>query len=804
MSKEDKNIWEGQSSSRSTEETTPTRTTTGSASSFDIDVRRILALWPFILLFGLLGFAVGSIYLRYITPIYTLSTSISIEDKAEISLGQALLGSARDPFNDRIEYFKSPTLAAQLVDSLGLQYNAVSQGRFKNKDFYNIIRWEILTPEGSESPEINFTILPKTNGFHFVSGKLEGDAAWSVPFNLSGNRIVVHKVKNFGGFTPIYCYNINKLVTAFTLSAGLIITTSKESNVMTVRYSDLSAERAIDVLNGLTKIHNDAMTRDKSLGFLQAINFIEGRMAPLRNELDSIETSLAAFKASRGLVGNSTNGEMYLQRMQGYDNELTRIGIMESTIKAVEDFIRNPTIKDAEISFVGIENAGLQGLLSQYQQMRLQREKLALTAQETNPALKLADQNLADIRRNMELQLTNYKNNLRIAQQTYQQKISSANAMLSTMPVAEKELMDKTRFQNIKEALYLTLLQKREEAYIAKASITVNSKVIYPPLKNKATISPSKTSILFSFILAGLFLPILFAIIKEITSKKIISKKQLQNITGIPVIAELELVQYDASFPFVIGGNNRSMFGEQIRTLRTNINFYTSSDKKNHYVLLTSNVSGEGKSFLSMNIAKSYALQGKKVALLEFDLRRPKISKTIGLEDVKYGISTCLTGKNTFESIRYAIVNDDTEQFDLFPAGPVPPNPQELMSTRFMEEFKTYLDARYDIIIIDSPPYGIVADAQILGKWADLTLIVTRFNQTVREQVVEINEWRDNGLFKNISIIFNGVKNSGYFGYKYGYYYYKRKYGGYGYYSSYVSSSYISGGGSREKQNKTS
>lgn len=791
MSKEDKNIWEGNTSSRN--ESDYIRTAKTGASALDIDLRRILALWPFILLFGLLGFAVGSIYLRYITPIYTLSTSISIEDKAEISLGQALLGSARDPFNDRIEYFKSPTLAAKLVDSLGLQYNAVSQGRFKNKDFYGIIRWEILTQNEEDPDEINFSILPNKNGFKYVAGKENGEAQWDKPFVIGKNTVIVYKLKNFGGFTPIYCYNINKLITAFNLSGGLVVTTTKESNVLTVRYSDLSAERAIDVLNGLTKIHNEAITKDKSLGFLQAINFIEGRMMPLRHELDSIEGALAAFKASRGMVGNSANGEMYLQKLQNYDNELTRINIMESTIKALEDFISNPKLSEADLSFVGVENAGLQGLLSQYQQLRMQREKLALTAQETNPALILIDKNLADMKSNMENQLLNYKNNLRIAQNTYQEKIASANAMLMGLPIAEKELMDKTRFQNIKEALYLTLLQKREEAYIAKASITVDSKVIYPPLKNKATVKPSKITILFSFILAGLLLPILFAIIKEITNKKIISKKQLQNITNIPIIAELEQVQYNETFPFVIGGNNRSMFGEQIRTLRTNINFFLNAEKTTSYILLTSNVSGEGKSFLSMNIAKSYSLQGKKVALLEFDLRRPKISKAIGIDDNKIGLTTLLTGKRKPEEIRFAIVDDEKEKFDLYPSGSVPPNPQELISNKYMDELKVYLDANYDIVVIDSPPYGIVADAQILGKWADLTLIVTRFNQTIKEQIMEIDEWKATGIFKSVSIIFNGVKNSGYFGYKYGYYYYKRKYG-YGYYSSYV------GGGKQKKE----
>jgi len=787
--KEDKNIWEGNKANVSEPEYyVKNNQSANSGSSFDIDFRRILALWPFILLFGMLGFALGSIYLRYITPVYTLSTSISIEDKSEISLGQAFLGSSRDPFNDRIEYFKSPSLAAELVESLGLQYKSVSQGRFKNKDFYGIIKWEILDVLNQDPPEISFSILPKKNGFHYVSGKVEGDGLWEIPFVLNKHKIVIHKLKEFNSFTPIYCYNNNKLIVAFGLSSSLVVGTSKESNVLTVNYSDISAERAIDILNGLTKLHSEAMTKDKSLGFLQAINFIENRMDPLRNELDSIENSLAYFKAERGMIGNSTNGDVYLKNAQNYDNELIRISILENTIKAVEAYINNPNIKEADLSFVGIESPGLQTLLTQYQQMRMQREKLALTAQLTNPALELVDKNLAEIKSNMENQLLNYKSNLQIAKSTYERKMQMANEMLSRIPLAEKELMDKTRFQNIKEALYLTLLQKREEALIAKASITVNSKVIYPPLKNKATIKPSKITILFSFILVGLLVPILFAIIKEITNKKIISKKQLQNLTTIPVIAELELVQYDESSPFVIGGNNRSMFGEQIRTLRTNMDFYLINEKSTNYILLTSNVSGEGKSFLSMNIAKSYSLQGKRVALLEFDLRRPKISKALGIADNKIGITTLLTGRKTVEEIRVKVIDDEKETLDLFPSGTVPPNPQELISTKYMADFKKYLDDNYEVVVVDSPPYGIVADAQILGKWADLTLIVTRFNQTIKEQVLEINEWRESGIFKNVSILFNGVKNSGYFGYKYGYYYYKRKYG-YGYYSSYISNS---------------
>ena len=779
---EDNNIWENKGKSF---ETNPEKVQLKN-SPFEIDIRRILAVWPFILLFGLLGYAVGNIYLRYSNITFTVVTTVSMEENQPLSLGQAIIGNPRDPFNDRISYFKSPTLAAQLVDSLGLEYNSEAQGRFRNKSFYKIIKWHIVKNKADETPVINFSIIPQKNGFHFISGLVSGDANWNQPFMINSNKIIVEKLQEFSTNSPIYCYSMNNMAVAFMLSKKIEITSGKESNIIGVQYSDVSSDRAIDILNGLVGLFNYTLEREKSQGLSQSIQFIEQRMYPLRRELDSIENSLAAFKSSQGIVGESTNSQMYLSDIQTYDKELTKINILESTIKAVENFISNPSIKDADLSFVGIETPGLQAVLSQYQQMRLQREKISLTAQETNPTLMLIDRNLADLKSNMEKQLANYKANLRIAQNTYQQKMNSASSYLKTAPNSEKILMDKTRFQNIKEALYTTLLQKREEAAIAKASITVNTKVLSPPLMFNAILNPSKVKILTTAIFIGLLIPILFAFFKEIINRKIISKKQLQGLTKIPVLSELEQAASAENFPFVIEGNNRSMFGEQIRSLRTSISFYLDANKKCNYILLTSSMSGEGKSFISMNLAKSYSLQGKKVALVEFDLRRPKIAKALGLSDEKVGLTSLLLGKNTPDEIVISISNKEDETLDLFPCGTVPPNPQELISTEYMQILKNYLDENYDLVVIDSPPFGIVADAQILGKWADLTLVITRFQQTIKDQIQEINEWNNKGLFKSIAIVFNGVKNSGYFGYKYGYYYYKRKYG-YNYYSSNVS-----------------
>ncbi len=777
--KDDHNVWENKGGPIDQPATQQGKV---QANALDIDIRRIMSVWPFILLFGLIGYAVGSIYLRYANTIYSVSTSISLEQKAEVSLGQAIFGNPRDPFNDKIAYFKSPTLAAQLVDSLGLQYNAEAQGRFKNKNFYGIISWKILNVVNGDIPTINFSIIPKENGFQYVSDTIEGKGQWSVPFMIRNHQIVVNKLEEFSSQSPIYCYSKERLTAAFAVSKGINITSTKESNIIDIRYADISSDRAIDILEGLIKLTNEVLEEDKSLGFSQAIKFIEQRMAPLRKELDSIENSLAQFKASRGFVGNSANSEMYLEKMKDYDKELTQITILENTIRSVEDFIKNPNLKDADLAFVGVNNPGLQATLVQYQQLRQQRDKLALTAQETNPTLMLVDKNLADMRSNMDKQLANYKTNLRIAQSLYESKMGSANAYLRSAPIAEKELIDKSRFQNIKEALYLTLLQKREEAAIAKASVTVNTKVLYPPLKMNSILKPSRAKVLASAVIIGLILPIIFAFVKEVINRKIISKKQLQNTSIIPVIAELEQADNPTNQPFIIEGSQRSMFGEQIRSLRTNINFYNTAGKKTHFILITSSVSGEGKSFLSMNLAKSYSLQGKRVALLEFDLRRPKLSKALGIS-TKTGLTSVLIGKATPAEIVENIVNEQKQKLDLFPAGAIPPNPQELISGEYIHVLKKYLDDNYDVIVIDTPPFGIVADAQILGAWADVTLIVTRFQQTVREQVLEINEWHERGLFKSMALVFNGVKNSGYFGSKYGYYYYKRKYG-YSYYTS--------------------
>jgi capsular exopolysaccharide synthesis family protein len=284
---------------------------------------------------------------------------------------------------------------------------------------------------------------------------------------------------------------------------------------------------------------------------------------------------------------------------------------------------------------------------------------------------------------------------------------------------------------------------------------------------------------MFGAFFIGLWIPLIFTFIRELLNRKIISKFQLQQMLSVPVLAELEQVESKSGSLLEVGGNERSIFGEQIRNLRANLSFYTKPDKP-FVIMLTSNMSGEGKSFLSANLARSFALQGKRVALLEFDLRRPKLSSRFGFKPVK-GLTHYLIGNAEYDELPQQIAGD--ENFQFFASGPIPPNPSELMSSPKMDELFDNLYKNFDVIVVDTPPYGIVADAQLITSKVDITLVVTRFQFTVIDQVIEIENWHNTGVFPKIAVIFNGIRSRGYYGYKYGYYAYKRKYG-YQYYHS--------------------
>lgn len=782
------NIWESSRpglNSGQAELNKPFMMSNNKSLPMDLNFRRIISVWPFVLLLGILGYFGGKFVIRYARILYTVSTSINIEQKEEVTIGQALFPSSRDPFNDQIAFFKSPAFAMQIVDSLGLNYHADAKGTLKDKDFYGKIRWKIIPNPGTQQlPLLNFELTASKSGFTLKTKEGDHSGVWGQPIQVNQISVVIEKLSDFSGVQQISCRNTDRLEEAFSLSGRLAIASNKESNVIQISYSDYSGSKAIDILNEINKVYNTILVQDKTRSLTQAIDFIEKRLSPLSHELDSIENSIAVYKSLNGFVGTSANGELYLAQIKEYDRQLNDAAIQQEIINSVEKFIENPLLKDENMALIGIGDAYLQSNVSEYHLLWGEREKLLQTLNVAHPNVKAINDKIAIVKNNLILQLGNYRKNLEFARTNFLRNRSYTSELLQKTPEAERTLLGKFRLQQIKETLFLSLLQKREEAAISRASVAVKSRILVPPVLSSAIRKPDPSKIVYTAVVIGALLPLLIVFIREVLNKKIVSKKQIQRLSSVPVIAELELVSGIKERAFVIDNHSRSMIGEQLRSLRTSLDFYRKGVTGNSMVvLITSSMSGEGKSFLSLNLAKSYAMQGKRVALLEFDLRRPKISRKFIGQGNSLGLSDVLIGRCGWKQIVVPLEEREGERLDIFPAGKIPPNPQELISGTYTPGFIAELLNNYDVVIFDTPPFGIVADAQILSQWADITLVVARFGLTINEQIRELEEWNRKSLFKSMGIVFNGIKRKGYFGYKYGYYYYKSKYGN-SYYTS--------------------
>lgn len=782
MAQVDNNPWESYPNYRNVSELAERN---ARRNVWDIQYRRVLSIWPFMIISAVLLMIGAATYLRYQTDVYQLSTSIVVEDNQEMGLGQALF-SNRDPLNNQIAILKSPALSRRVVDSMGLNYHVKINGRFKDKELFKNINWRVVSrPDSLRDVNLQFEATATADGFRWKSGSTTGSAKWGEPFLLNAVTVVVHQY-NYHSESSFFCYEEDPDSEAFQLSEKLTVLSSKESNVLTISIKDVLPARAIAIFHYLVQNYNDQILQEKSKSLKQSLEFIQKRLAPLTEELDSIETAIALYQSQKGFINRSTNGALYLGKTQAYDEQLNQIDLQKSILRSAEEFLRNPATKESQLMMPYVTDSYLNGLISQYQTLRIEKDRMAMNVTSENPQLKLLEKQLQEVRENIDVQIGNYKKNISLLENNYNSKMSEAQQLLGATPDEEKTLLEKQRQQNIKQSLFLMMLQRKEETGIALAALSVKTTVIKQAKAPSEPISPKRKEIFLGALFIGLWIPLGFTILKEFLNNKIISKSQLQQMVSTPVLAELDEVEKSKNI-LEVGNKERSIFGEQVRTLRANLKFYQHPGKK-FFVMLTSSMSGEGKSFISANLARSFALQEKKVALLEFDLRRPKLAERFGIK-AKHGLTHFLIDRSKADELPIAVTEDG--YLHLFASGPIPPNPSELLVKEKMDELFEYLEKNYDVIVIDTPPYGIVADAQLMKDRVDVTLIVTRFRYTIREQVHEIEDWCRNAIFPNTAILFNGIRSKGYYGYKYGYYASKRKYG-YGYYHTSKDNSKIS------------
>jgi capsular exopolysaccharide synthesis family protein len=749
-------------------------------NAFDIDFRRLFYLWPFVIVSVLIAFGLAKLWLRYTVPLYESKLTVSMKDNDQgINLGPSSIFDTRNPMRDKAELIAAPATVKLVVDSLKLHYTALAKGRLKDMDLYNKVSWRLLTNH-HESYEV--AIKPKKDGsFVWEREGKTGIGTWGAPFGIGKDTLLVTTVIKLDEDDEIILEKVGVWPMAFKLAAKLKVVIGDQSNSATISIQDRLPARANDILTSLVEAYNYSSIDYKSKSLVQSIRFMNQRIAPLSGELDSIESSLARFKSSRGLIGNSAAGELYLTQTAELDAAVNNINLQREVLRSVEQFVNNPNLKEENLSLIGLSDPTMNAYVQQFQQLRLEREKLSTVVTAENPRMVLLESQLAKTREGINQQLRNYRNNIELQQKSISRQYEASKSLLRNTPIDEKQLLERQRQQEIKQSLFLLLLQRKEEANIALASTTSDVRLL-SPARAESPISPKPLLIYGSALLAGLLLPLLFGVARELFNGSITNKEQLDQMLSAPVLGSVDHTENSEEQFAIVAINDRTVAAEQIRALRASLRFYATKGKP-LVVLTTSSFSGEGKTFLSGNLARSFALQGLRVALLEFDMRKPKLAKRMGFR-TKSGISSVLTGHAKPQDI--FVADKETPTLHLYPTGIVPPNPSELITTHEMEVFKTYLLSNYDVVIIDTPPVGLVSDAQLLSEWADVSLVVIRFNVTPRSQVRDIESWHTTNKLGKMAVVLNGVKTTGYYGYNYSPYYYRRKYGGNEYYTESV------------------
>ncbi len=738
--------------------------------------QRFLPYWPVFLIALIISISFAFVKLRYATPMFRAFATIMLKDEETgvESVISALEGTtAKKNVENEIEIIKSARLMNKVVIDMGLYAQVFMPGRVRHLYAYKSspVSFIAIEPETINSSEmINFTFLPNENAIELKNVRYNLDDTVNTPYgkfalianknsNITDNRIFMVR---FVKVSEV----VKQLLSNLTIGTG-----AKQSTVLNLSITDPVPDRAVDVLNKLISVYNKAGIDDKNTMAENTLEFIENRLGLITVELSSIEGQIESYKSEEGIVNISSEGAVYLNSVQASDQSLSEVKIQLSVLDQVERYVVNKSDMPGTVpATLGISDPILMRLLNQLNEAELQLNKLKRTGAENSPAILSLQGQIAQLKPSILENIRNLKQNLQATETKLQSESNKYSSLLRSIPKKERKLLDITRQQSVINDIYTFLLQKREETALSYASAAPDSRLINEAEALPFPVAPVKTSMYLFSIALALLAGVGFVLLKENYNRFIMFRSEIEKATDAPIIAEI--VFNKSKEIVVIGEGKRNIIAEQFRYLRTSLGFIGTHTGKNKTILVTSSVSGDGKSFISINTAISIALTGKKVLLLDLDLRKPKISKLLGLEVENGGISNLLAGTVTLEKVirKYK----GFPSLHIITAGTIPPNPTELLVNGKLDNILSELKSEFDFIILDSPPIGLVTDAKLLKLYADLSLFVIRHKHTPRKYLPFIQQVYSAGELDNMYLVFNGIKDRGLFsgfsnsGYGYG------------------------------------
>ena len=767
-------------------------------TGFDIrlEINKYLPFWFWFVGFTAATLFIANFYLRYSPPVYQNSAKIKILDNSNSPFkmsteGIFIVGKSKAKLGNDLQIIKSDRILDVVARELNLTTSYYLPGRIMNSEQWknSPVKIEWLSPDNifdEKSLSLNLTITEKGFKIEELGNKeMVFNKRYlinNIPFQITSTT---KQLKQF--------YNKKYLIQKSTLSGvisqliGSINASvlSDDSDVVVLSNKGLNQEKSKDIINCLIKVYNEDGIKDRQLAFKNTIEFVNDRFQYLVSELDSIENYKVSYKKKNEITSLEGVTSVATERRTSYEdkifdleNQMTLSTFLGKSIKPGTDYSLLPTN-------IGVSNANINSFVSVYNQLVSERDKLMVSAGKNNPTLKGIDEKIPQLQENIFISIKIYQDEIRASIRNLKNVQSQNNSLYSTIPEKEKILRSIERQQNIKESLYLLLLQKREEAGINMA-ITQPSVKVLEYASNGYKVAPNNNSIYLIALIIGLGIPLLLLFLKFYFDTKIHNKIDVKNIVkDIPIIGEIPYIKDDK----YIQSNDRSILAEAYRNVRTNINYLLpASNKKEGYVIFsTSSIKGEGKTFNAINMALIMTQMKKKVLIIGADLRNPQLHKYIGLAKEKRGLTNYLFDQ---EVKLESLINKNTldnQYLDTIISGSIPPNPAELISNGKFEKLLNIVKAEYDFIIVDSAPTLLVTDTLLITNLADLVIYVTRADMTDKHVVEYSRDLYLQGKIIKIAYIVNSVGLIYVYGYKYKYNYsygygYNYNYGyGYGY-----------------------
>lgn len=776
--------------------------------------------WKWFVLSLIIFLTIGYTYLQFALPSYEVNTAILLKDDqkgggtAEINAFKEMgLFTQKNNVDNELEVLTKSILVQQVVRELGMYASYTQIGTLK---FLSVIginprnaafaSYDEKILYGAECPILvsmpdtvlnnmtgayAFEILIHPYGEYEFSG-VYNDRKYLVKASISDHHVLLPFGKiNIvrGKYKPTEDMVVGVVLQNPMSKAGQLLSqmemalTSKTTSVVNISFSTPNVQMGKDFLRKLIEVYNREDLKDQMAMANKTANFIDERLISITKDLGNVESQVENYKQDQGITDIKSQTDMFIKQTGDFSQKRMDIETQLAIVSDIDSYIHRKENRYQPLpANTGIRSDGLNELINNYNRLLLQQNRLSRIASSSNQAMIDLTNQIESLFSTVQSSVRNERNNLQIALRDLMSKNNENAAHIRAIPRQEREYTEIKRQQSIKEALFLFLLQKKEEKYLNGAVVEPIAKLIDNVGSSGTPVSPKKPMIMLFFFVIGLIIPIIGVKIRDLLRYQIETKEELEEISNVPVLGEI--IRSDQVGNVIIQENNTDSFTELFRLLRTNLLFVMdSSDKK--VINMVSSVSGEGKTFVTINLAMSLALLDKKVLIIGLDIRKPKLADYLHLDN-EIGITMYLSGHLSKDKlVRPSGIHPN---LSVITSGPIPPNPNELLAKPTLDKLIEEYREQFDYIVIDTAPIGVVSDSFSLNRFADMNLYVVRADFTPKKNIADATELFKHNKLKNLYFVLNAADHSkkiyrqGY-GQKYGYGYgFSKKHGNtYGY-----------------------